>query len=828
MIYACCDERRRLAIEGSPLNGIDYLEVLDRDAPTPADRQRTLLVRFVNAPAPALSPVNLQLDGGERIVGIRVTGCAVDANDSHVLRVAVDQPGDYSRYTLRLIQAADNPDPPQGIDPVLAAVDFSFKAECPSGFDCRGVCRCQAAADVGPEIDYLAKDYSSFRRLILDRMSTLAPSWRERSPADLGVALVELFAYVGDYLSYQQDAVATEAYLGTARRRVSVRRHARLVDYAMHDGCNARTWIHLQVDADATPNAVTPTWLPTGTVFCTGRAESGRPLANAKALAEADAVFETMEPLDGLYVAHNRLSFYTWGDRECCLPMGATSATLAGHLPNLPVGAVLIAEEVLGPVTGDPADADPEHRQALRLSTVRAFDPGGAPLADPLTGTQITEITWQADDALAFPLCISSRTNRWHGEQYIADVSVALGNVVLADHGQTLSGISLGAVPRPPTPRQVLADRCAPGDPVAPAPLFRPWLPRSPVSQCATFQAGTAAARCLTQDPAACLPAVHLDSTLGNEVLRWDPRLDLLNDESFDTGFVVEIEVDGSAGLRFGDGTHGRRPKADTPFEATLRVGNGVPGNVGREAIGRIDSSAPVALAITAVRNPLPASGGIEPETIDDVRQRAPSAFWAVKKRAVTEPDYAEAAERYPGIQRAASTFRWTGSWHTVFLTVDRTRGRDVDQDFAVAVERAVEPYRMAGSDLDVDRPRPVSLEIELNICVAPDHVRSDVKSALLQVFGRGLQPNGQPGFFNPDQFTFGQAVYLSPIIAAAQSVDGVQSVDVAIFRRQGAVDPAPLREGRLELDRLEIARLDNDPNFPEHGVLRLNMAGGM
>jgi hypothetical protein len=174
MIYACCDERRRLAVEGSPLNGIDYLEVLDRDAPTPADRQRTLLVRFVNAPAPALSPVNLQLDGGERIVGIRVTGCAVDANDSHVLRVAVDQPGDYSRYTLRVIQAADNPDPPQGIDPVLAAVDFSFKAECPSGFDCRGVCRCQAAADVGPEIDYLAKDYSSFRRLILDRMSTLA------------------------------------------------------------------------------------------------------------------------------------------------------------------------------------------------------------------------------------------------------------------------------------------------------------------------------------------------------------------------------------------------------------------------------------------------------------------------------------------------------------------------------------------------------------------------------------------------------------------------------------------------------------------------------
>ena len=43
--------------------------------------------------------------------------------------------------------------------------------------------------------------------------------------------LVEALAYTADQLSYQQDAVATEAYLGTARRRVSIRRHARLMDY---------------------------------------------------------------------------------------------------------------------------------------------------------------------------------------------------------------------------------------------------------------------------------------------------------------------------------------------------------------------------------------------------------------------------------------------------------------------------------------------------------------------------------------------------------------------------------------------------------------------
>ena len=79
------------------------------------------------------------------------------------------------------------------------------------------------------------------------------PDWAERNPADLGVALVEVLAYVADHLSYRQDAIATEAYLGTARRRVSVRRHARLVDYPMHDGCNARTWLHVRLDEANAP-----------------------------------------------------------------------------------------------------------------------------------------------------------------------------------------------------------------------------------------------------------------------------------------------------------------------------------------------------------------------------------------------------------------------------------------------------------------------------------------------------------------------------------------------------------------------------------------------
>ena len=56
------------------------------------------------------------------------------------------------------------------------------------------------------------------------------------------------------------------------------------------------------------------------------------------------------------------MSFYTWGAHECCLPQGATSGTLAGSLPDMKTGDVLIFEEVIGPHTGKEEDADPAHR----------------------------------------------------------------------------------------------------------------------------------------------------------------------------------------------------------------------------------------------------------------------------------------------------------------------------------------------------------------------------------------------------------------------------------------------------------------------------------
>src|SRR5215467_14950465 len=82
-------------------------------------------------------------------------------------------------------------------------------------------------------IDYLARDFSSFRKALVDLIPAKIPEWTDRSEADLGVVLIELFAYMGDILSYYQDRLANEAFLTTAQERRSVINHLRLLGYEM-------------------------------------------------------------------------------------------------------------------------------------------------------------------------------------------------------------------------------------------------------------------------------------------------------------------------------------------------------------------------------------------------------------------------------------------------------------------------------------------------------------------------------------------------------------------------------------------------------------------
>ena len=225
--YTCCDERRRDAVrtqhtlKGVDYNGIDYLEV---------ENTQTLHVHFIHALKPGvLEKENVRITGENHARDVSITGVTLHPK---TLTVKVNEPGDASLYTLSL--AAD----PQQLklDQPLSSIDFTFDLPRDT-IDCTAEALCVPGVKPIPDIDYLAKDFTSFRQLMLDRLAQLMPNWQERSTADMGVMLVEALAYVADHLSYQQDVIATESYLSTARRL-------------------------FQPTTDWSPSARRPPWLP--------------------------------------------------------------------------------------------------------------------------------------------------------------------------------------------------------------------------------------------------------------------------------------------------------------------------------------------------------------------------------------------------------------------------------------------------------------------------------------------------------------------------------------------------------------------------------------
>jgi hypothetical protein len=935
------DAARRASDAPAPgWNGIDGVE------PDPADPRRlhVYLLRPLSSQFCAAfhdnPPVtSVTVEGGERVTGLRVVSVAVHRAAPHSsqddsLIVGVDREGDFSIYTVRLTEptfprgGAGHPYPDR-FDPYYTQANFSFKADCPSPLDCAPARPCPPAPPPEPVLSYLGRDYAGLRQTLFDRLALVMPDWTERHAPDLGVALVELFAYVGDGLSYFQDAVATEGYLSTARLRTSVRRHVRLIDYPMHEGCNARAWVAVKAAAPGAPppeqrppkDGELP-WhvkVPPDALFLAG-ADSlpgGAPLTDDRWQKLPPGTVEAFElladrgkppwPKDPrrqpggaspdpvrLFPAHNEMQFYTWGGQECQLPKGRTAATLKGRLwaslvppdtgpcPAVPKldpandlylrkGDFLLFEEIRSPVTGARADADLAHRHVVVLTGVEAG-------RDPVADQDVVNITWDSADALPFTLCLSATCPEDPTEatqqpaatggqaRYCRHqtVSVARGNVLLVDHGQSVRGEPVGPVPKAPSRPLPTCDGEGPvvTPPTTPA-RFRPALQQGPLTWAQplpTPEPGTllTAAQMPAQLPRSADPAVLLVQTKGQESagsaagaaasfttvlggllyalspdpLVWLPRHDLLASGPTDLHFVVEPENDGRTYLRFGDDEHGRAVRVDDTFEARYRVGNGPDGNVGRERINRVATPSErvdPSDATLEPHNPFAAVGGSAPEPLAEVKLLAPRAFRTDLRRAVIPDDYAKLVmTRNPEVQRAAAARRWTGAGDLM----------DVAVDFLAAVPAAERPtllgkiqtdlnrFRRIGHSVRVHEAQFVPLEVALDVFLLPTALRGAVAARLGELLGNRPLPGGGLGFFHPDNLTFGQGVAASRLIALAQAVPGVEHVAVTLLRRVGATD-APAAPAFLAVGPLEIVQLDNDPNRAENGRLTINLRGG-
>lgn len=643
------------------------------------------------------------------------------------------------------------------------------------------------------EIDYLAKDYQSFRRMLLDQISGAAPGWRERNPADPGVMVAEVLAYAADSLSYYQDAVATEAYLWTARRRLSVRRHARLVGYRLGEGENAHTWAQIAVE-----EGTHGLFLPRGTQVLTRSGNLpptfvfGSP-EYEEALSGGALVFETQSPLQ-LHFEHQAMPLHTWGAEDFTLPEGATEAALRGHCPHLAAGDVLIFDqEVLPPGAGHAAGAAAERRWAVRLCSDPQLTEDSA-MGSEGSG-KITQIRWHKDDALPFPLTVAARVR---GEP-VTGLAIARGNVVKADHGRTV------IEPLPPVPAEGWYE----------ARLRQPDL---------TYQrtpTGTNPVVTLIEvDPALFdpqRPARPEDGAV------WRPRPDLLSSDGSGRHFAVEIDSDGYALLRFGDGRYGRRPPPGARFWAIYRVGNGPRGNLGAEAIAHVVSPEPL---VTGVTNPLPARGGKDRESLDRARLHAPPVLDR-QDRCVAAEDFETHALGHPEVLAARIRLHCTAGGRIAVLSVQRRHGLPLDEELRSSVRALLQPFLLLGDRLELQPPRWAALEIVLEVRTASGRTSEIVESRLRRAFdSREPEPGTEPGFFHPDRWTFGQPVYLSRIIEHASRVRGVRDVIPRVFRRWGEEGEGGLVSGRIDPDPLEIARVSGRPGSPQLGTFRCTVEG--
>jgi hypothetical protein len=808
------------------VTGIDFIYV--------HPHQRRLDVYFIKgvviSPALpgtlAIKDIQIYSPGGELPV-IELTGTITwlvkDGQD--VMRVVAKQPGDFSLYKFRI----NNND--TRIDSFYNDVTFSFKANCPSDLDCKPPDHeCPPDDGVDFPINYLARDFWSFRSALLDFASLRYPDWTDRLEADSGIMMTEVMSALGDEMAYYQDRVNREAYLETATQRRSIRRHARLVDYNMHDGLGATAWLDFTVnsgngDALAGTNVAAISENNTRIDFEVGHGIAEK-LKNKKYNVDA---------------ARNEFQVHIWDEEQVCLEPGTTELYLEGkHAADLPFD-----DFVTDKITGKPSSGkwvllktNPVNAgQPIRTQLVRLIQITDT--TDPVLGVDITHIVWEQAQALTFEFDMTILAVRGNMVPATAGLTQRAYFIINKDistlptlqlhafrspvgstvergghddtpvHLFTLPGsqdkplVYLGPDAPDAKPEIALREVIFDGVNWILNPAAEPWLPQRSLLGVNSSEAKDSH---FTLDDGTWQRVVGYQRLGGEFVQR---------DYAFDSGFTI----------RFGDGEFGKIPDDDTVFRVDYRLGGGRRSNVAAGTLKFMGTPLPF---IASVTNPLPAKYGLDAETPNELRQLAPQAYQAVTYRAVRPEDYQEAAERLPWVQKAGASFRWTGSWITAFVTADPIGAVVLAEDERINLVNQLDRFRQAGREVDVIDPEYANIDLEIEICISPDDYPGEVKERVYEALlgKKGLRP--LPGYFSPDRFTFGTFLDRSTLEAVIQSVTGVAAVEYISIARRGWFDWREFTELSYDPGKNVIIRIANDPLHPERGTLKLYTHGGL
>jgi uncharacterized phage protein gp47/JayE len=595
---------------------------------------------------------------------------------------------------------------------------------------------------------------------------------------------------VADELSDYQDRVMQEAYWSSAQKRITLRRHARLMDYLIHEGNQASAVIALNFPGSSsyTVPELQQAW--------TGL---DRTLPSTVWFAAAKPQF--------IHSVLSRVSLYTWSHAMPALAAGSTQAdlafssfvdatTAAGLITSRTVSRLLV-QEWLNPETGLAADRNPQKRQILHLT-------GAQLLTDPLTGAPVVRVTWRPQDALLFNYCFTAKIDG----SWIPDVALFHGNLVDIVQG-----------------KQTKFQYVPPGAPLSGG-VYHFQLNAAGAAECHLPPAfpvlWTKTSAGGLQPSVSTLQVTVTDSS---GAATWQERTDLIHSKSTDRHFVVETDERLHTLVRFGDGTNGLALPDGASVSCTWLSGYGPDGNVGQDTILNFDATGMPDVGLGTVWNPLDVTDGLAPESADTIRRRVPEAFLYDQARAITLADYVARAKEVPGVSNAAALYMWTGSWRTVRVVIDPDGTTTLTPELRTTVQQHLDAMHLIGEDVEVRSPELVPLVIIVGVCICQDFWIEDVSFSIEQAFSNSYRPDGAMAFFNPDRWTFGQSIHASQIEGVLTAIPGVEHV-VSIQMTRWWNQSVSSTEV-LTMSPEEIVMVSNDPSRMEDGSITFTYYGG-
>ncbi len=248
-----------------------------------------------------------------------------------------------------------------------------------------------------------------------------------------------------------------------------------------------------------------------------------------------------------------------------------------------------------------------------------------------------------------------------------------------------------------------------------------------------------------------------------NDVL-WSEVPSLFGQGGQSRTYMIRTDDQGKTSVIFGDGESGARvPTGQENVTATYRTGLGPAGNVAAGALTLLFNRP---LGVRTVQNPLPASGGVAPEALDDARAGAPLTVRTLD-RIVTLADYADFASDYAGVGKAQATLLESNGNPIAHLTVAPTGGAALGDPtaFKTGIESAIAALADPSQDSKVDLYNLLYFGVNAKLVIKPGAVAATViaaaQTAVFAAFGFAARG-------------FAQSVHAAEVIAVLQSVPGV------------------------------------------------------